>query len=63
MCERQVVRLQVYSVPARNRSTTGVNGTPKSLKGSFIRNVEPQYLRPEEILGRLAVRHAVGGLD
>ncbi len=59
MCERQVVRMQVANVPARNCSATGVQDTPKSLTGSFMRNVEPQSLCP---LGRLTVRQAVGGL-
>jgi hypothetical protein len=61
LCERQVVRSQVYTVPARNCHTTGVNDTPKSLKVSFMRNMEPQYHRPELRRGRLTVGHAVGG--
>ncbi len=46
LCERQVVRMEVANVPARNCSATGVQNTPKSLTGSFMRNVEPQRLRP-----------------
>ena len=60
LCDRHVVRLQVSNVLARNCSTIGVQGIPKLLIGSFMRNVEPQCLCP---LGRLTVRHAVGGLD
>ena len=46
LCERYVVRMQVANVPARNFSTTGVQGTPKSFTGSFMRNVETRLLRP-----------------
>jgi len=55
-----VVKLQVSKLLARNRGTTGVEDSPKLLTGSVMRNVETQVLRP---LGRLTVRHAVGGLD
>lgn len=43
----------------RNWGTAGVQDAPKLLIGSFMRNVGPQRLR---LLGRLTVRHAVGGL-
>jgi hypothetical protein len=46
-CEQHVVRLQVSNVPARNYRTTGVQGAPKSLTGSIVRNVGTQYLRPK----------------
>jgi hypothetical protein len=59
LCERYVVRMQVANVPARNFSTTGVQGTPKSFTGSFMRNVEPQAIA---LRGRLTARQAVGGL-
>ena len=50
LCERHAVRMQVANVLARNCGTAGVQDAPKSLIGSFMRNVEPQCLRP---LGRL----------
>src|SRR4030067_676230 len=46
LCERHAVRMQVANVLARNCSATGVQNTPKSLTGSFMRNVEPQRLCP-----------------
>jgi len=61
LCERCVVRMQVSNTPeAENCSTTGVEGAPKSSKGSTVWNVETQFRLP---LGRLTARHAVGGLE
>ena len=52
--ERIVVRVQVANVLARNCSTIGVQDTPKSFTGSFMRNVEPQCLRPHGQANRKA---------
>ena len=52
--ERQAVRLQVANVPARNCRTTGVQDTPKSFSGSFMRNVETRLLRPSGQANRKA---------
>ena len=54
LCERQAGRMQVANVLARNFRTVGVQGTPKSLTGSFMRNVEPQRLRPSGQANRKA---------
>jgi len=40
-----VVKLSVSNVLARNRCTTGVQGTPKSFGVSLMWNVETSYLR------------------
>ena len=48
-----MVRLQVSNVLARNCSTTGVQSAPKSFNGSFMRNAETSYLRPELVEGQV----------
>ena len=60
LCERFVVRLQVNNVLARNCSTTGVQGAPKSLIGSIVRNVETLSLRPMQRQAGITVRRTVG---
>jgi hypothetical protein len=52
--ERILVRVQVDNVLARNCSTIGVQDTPKSFTGSFMRNAEPQRLRPSGQANRKA---------
>ncbi len=48
-----MVRLQVSNVLARNCSTAGVQGAPKSFIGSIMWNVETPYLCPELIDGQV----------
>jgi hypothetical protein len=52
-CELYAVRLQVSNVLARNCSTAGVQGAPKSFIGSIMWNVEISYLRPELVEGQV----------
>ncbi len=52
--ERVLVKVQVINVFARNCRTIGVQDTPKSFTGSFMRNVEPQSLRPSGQANRKA---------
>ncbi len=61
LCESYAVRLQVSNVLARNCSTAGVQGAPKSFTGSIMRNVEISYPRLNTQAGE-TVRHTVGGV-
>ncbi len=59
LCESYAVKLQVSNVLARNCSTAGVQGVPKSFIGSIMWNVETSYLRLIFQAGE-TVRHTVG---
>ncbi len=59
LCESYAVKLQVSNVLARNCSTAGVQGAPKSFIGSIMWNVETSYLRLIFQAGE-TVRHTVG---
>ena len=61
LCESYAFRLQVSNVLARNCSTAGVQGAPKSFIGSIMWNVETSYLRLKTRAGE-TVRRTVGGV-